>query len=173
MNGRKRWYCKREDCEAPANLTELLNGHRSDLTTGLSALNTTVSSLTSTVKDIEGSVKFLSDQYGILQLDVDALKKSKLENVSELKADVGSCKDQVVELQQYLRIDNIIITGVPEEKGEKLFGRMAGIAAALDVTVADCDISAIHRLPSHKAHPARPRNIVAKLTTRWKKNEHF
>jgi len=76
----------------------------------------------------------------------------------------------VNDIQQYLRCDCIEITGIPESKDENLITITCELAAAVDVTIKEDDISTVHRLPDTKKVKSR---MIAKFTHRSTRDEMY
>lgn len=116
----------------------------------------TESKIESIAKDIEG-----------LKNENEILKNENLKlNVGDLAYQNSVMFKRLNELEQYTRRENVIISGIPAEKGENVRQIVKNVAAKLDVEMDDQDISTCHRL-SNKKTP----NIVARLNNRDKKAE--
>jgi hypothetical protein len=73
------------------------------------------------------------------------------------------------DLQQYSRRNCVIISGVPEESGEKTDDVVKSVAAKIKVTLTDQDIDRTHRVGTPKSGKSRP--IICKLTRYNKRHE--
>ena len=104
-------------------------------------------------KEMEESAKFLSDTFEDC--------KNMVSEIYSLLKDFKSFEkipQEVDQIKQYQRINNLEIHGIPETKNEQL--PELAIKLAKDV---------VHRLPSSKVEMPKP--ILIKFCQRWKKNE--
>jgi len=76
---------------------------------------------------------------------------------------------EVDQIKQYQRINNLEIHGIPETKNEQLLELVVKLAKDLDVTLNKENIDVVHRLPTSKVEMPKP--ILIKFCQRWKKNE--
>ncbi|XP_065203980.1 uncharacterized protein LOC135834071 [Planococcus citri] len=86
----------------------------------------------------------------------------------ELKKTCDNLQDKVNDLDQYSRIENVIINGIPQKDDENIRQVVTLVAEKLNVTLHECDISTAHRLPSK---PDRIPAIIVRLNNRDKKSE--
>jgi len=106
------------------------------------------------------------EQKGItLEKKVEALT---LENCS-LKNDLMSVRDDVTELQQRTRVQNIEIAGFPETPRENLFQVLNDIAETINVDFHPNDVNVVHRTKTHRKGVPRP--IVVNFYARGAKKE--
>lgn len=122
----------------------------------------------------------MKDSFDVLRQEVAAVKKSqesivsdvsvlKEENIS-LKGEVNLLRSQVVDLQQYSRINNVIITGIPVTPNEDMLSILGNVAEVLHVPFKKTDVSAAHRLAIRKGE-TRPPSIVVQFVSRASKAE--
>ena len=97
------------------------------------------------------------------------------DEVAECKSEIAKCKEEIAELKakghardQYDRINNMIIAGVPEFRNEKVRWIIKEIADKLGIDLLDGDIQAAHRLPAEEGEIPK---IIAKFNNRDKKVE--
>lgn len=88
----------------------------------------------------------------------------------EISGEVRIMRIEMNEIQQYSRVDNIIIAGVPVTKGEDFNVLLAKIASLLRLSYNPYHISAAHRLPLFSEGNRHP-PIVVKFTSRAIKND--
>ncbi|XP_065204066.1 uncharacterized protein LOC135834156 [Planococcus citri] len=96
-------------------------------------------------------------------------RMSKVENDNkEIKKNYEKLQDQLNDLNQYSRIENIIINGIPQNEDENIRALVMLVAEKLNVTLYEYDISTAHRLP---CKPDKTPAIIARLNNRDKKSE--
>jgi len=83
--------------------------------------------------------------------------------------EIDNLKGRVNDLEQYTRINNVIIKGVPLQRKENVEERVIACARAVGVVLSENDIDECHCLPARRANAAP--NIVVKLVRRKKKHE--
>ncbi|XP_026284814.1 uncharacterized protein LOC113210861 [Frankliniella occidentalis] len=119
------------------------------------------------IKDLKESYDFFSEKYEDTKTEISNIN-AKIKGMSA--ANSTDSTQEIDNIQQYQRRNNLIITGVPEEDNEDIFQRLFSIAQALQVDLLACEIDAAHRL-GRKNISGRPRGIVVKLVNRWKKEQ--
>ncbi|XP_039279166.1 uncharacterized protein LOC120350345 [Nilaparvata lugens] len=80
---------------------------------------------------------------------------------------VQKLENEIHDLQQYTRKDNLEIVGIPETKQENLLVVMEAVAKSINVDFKKEDLSIVHRMPTAKGSSS----IVAKFSSRSKKIE--
>ncbi|XP_054279129.1 uncharacterized protein LOC128997514 [Macrosteles quadrilineatus] len=81
----------------------------------------------------------------------------------DLSKQVDSVTEQLQDLQQYSRIDNLEVVGVPLTKNEDVYAVLKAVANTIGTPWKYEDISIAHRVPStRQKHP----NIIVKFTRR-------
>lgn len=115
------------------------------------------------------SLKKATDSVEILQ-DENKMLKGRCERLAadmeELRAEF---REEVDEINQYSRRNNLLISGVPESPQENLDQLFTKLAGRLDSSFDPRDIDVIHRLPQSMASN-KPSPIVVRLARRSKKN---
>lgn len=114
------------------------------------------------ISDFEASIKLVNDKLKLLET-------YKKEN-EELKNEVCHLNNKINDMEQYSRLNNLIITNYPENRNENVFDIVTNIGETLGVTINDNDMDAAHRLQSN-VNNKNPRNIVVKFVSRRKKEE--
>lgn len=122
------------------------------------------------VDELRESVDFMSGQF-------DDLLKGREELVTSNKALVASNKELVAKnealekrlanIEQYSRLNNVEIKGVPVTKGENCLAILAAIGDAVDCPVSSGDLDIVHRVPTK----GEGMNIIARFCSRDKKND--
>lgn len=136
-------------CNLPAKVDELM------------ALKPAFDFLQSTVGEVQKSIEFLSNQYDSVLSRVAAselaLRETQAETaslratVSEQSLTINQLRDEVNEAEQYSRLSNLEISGLPVLPGENLAVRVCDLADRIGLSGFQAiDIQAVHRLPSRK-----------------------
>lgn len=125
----------------------------------LMMLKPTVERLQGTVDEVQSAIEFLSGKYDTLLVTVseNARKMKELEaesavlrvTVSEQSLAILRLQSEANEAEQYSRLSNLEISGLPVSPNENLSSRMCDLAEKLGLTeFHPTDILAVHRLPS-------------------------
>lgn len=125
-----------------------------------------------TVLGIEHSIQLMSDKYDDLlsQIksqgkDITDLKK-RVKQVEENNSadEIKKLREELNDLQQYSRRQNLEVHNVPYVEGENLLDRLNTMADELNLTHLDeTNVEAIHRLP---AKPNKAPPILVRFTSR-------
>lgn len=109
-------------------------------------------------------------KYDDLKQDVEILKKNEKgkQATKQIKEIADENKEELEELKQYTRRNNLLFDGVPEAQEEDTYSLVIEASKALGVALSGDDIDVVHRLPSRRR--VGPRRIIAKLTNRWKRD---
>lgn len=129
------------------------------------------------MRDFEVSLEFnnsklndLIKKMGTMQNTINSMaekqEKLELENKS-LRMKVNQLEISVDEMDQYSRIKNIQIDGVPVTRDEDLKEVVKTMGQKIEVNIKTEDIDAIHRIPSRSN--ANPEPIVVQFVTRQMK----
>ncbi|PSN36913.1 hypothetical protein C0J52_13911 [Blattella germanica] len=103
----------------------------------------------SEVTDMKKAVEFLADKFDRFKEDLDKVKEDTKEiqgKVEELEKGNEYLRNEVHELQQYSRRENVIISGIPETPNEDLHEILRRIAKVIGYKDFSAnDISVVHR----------------------------
>lgn len=122
------------------------------------------------VANLRASVKFMSDQFDDMVKKRDELvasNKALVASNKELVAKNGALEKRVANLEQYSRLNNVEIKGVPVTKGESCAAILTAIGVAIDCPVSSSDLDVVHRVPTK----SDDLNIIARFCCREKKND--
>jgi len=123
-------------------------------------------------KEIE---KQWSEKFSEVREEIEVMKEEikEIKKVtSEIEDSTNELYNKVDQLEEYTRLENVIISGVEyedDENLEALMGKTIKIARELGVTMNITDISAIHRLYTRNVKYPPP--IIVRLVNRWKKEQ--
>lgn len=148
----------------------------------LSSIQNDVKNLSNKYDEIVKSISFYGDKitdferalnnFGDKIKQVDALVAVN----SKLKADLAAAECRLDHLEQYSRLNNLIIAGVPEHVGENLPEIVSNIAEAIKSPIVASDIDAVHRLPQRPSpgkDKSRAKAIIVKFTSRITRDRIF
>ncbi|CAG9825813.1 unnamed protein product [Phaedon cochleariae] len=129
-----------------------------------------VKELRGTQADLIKSITFCTDKIS----DFESTLKSfndQIKNIEKLKTDnqyltknVQSLNKKVSDLEQFSRMNNIEIQGVPDKKNEDIYKIIDTIHKSLGIQITSSMIDSAHRVASFSSN--KPKNIVVKYTTR-------
>ncbi|XP_077486556.1 uncharacterized protein LOC144097801 [Amblyomma americanum] len=131
------------------------------------------------VTDVQVSVQHMSDKYdeGLQRLTkqdrelTDIKERITAVEDSVSAKEISDLKDQVNELEQYGRRQNLEIHGVKWEENENLLPKINELAASLGLrSLVEDDIDGIHRLSTRKGRkaPILVRFVSRKTKENWK-----
>lgn len=118
--------------------------------------------LSEEVSDLKESNQFVSDQYNDLKQRVDNIP---LQTGTQCEQTVLNLEAKIDLLEQQARQCNIEISNMPERRNENLLVLLEGLGKQIGYNIRSEDVVSIHRVP-HAAQNNKPKNIVAKFTTR-------
>ena len=122
------------------------------------------------MNDLKNSVEFMSTQFENLRGELaqarSELRTTQIE-LQELKKENVNLRQEVNDLQQYTRRDNVMVFGVPETE-EPIYDIIGNISDAIGGSELMEDISIAHRLPSK---PGKTRPIVIRFSKRRSREE--
>lgn len=131
------------------------------------------------VSELSTAVQFVSNLLDASNVLMDDIKK-KLSEVQQenqvlkasnqsLNKEVAGLKERMRNLEQYTRVNNIEISGLPETKGENIVDLVADVGAAIGVDVNATHVAAAHRVPSYRSD--RDPAVIVQFTARRIKEE--
>lgn len=108
-------------------------------------------------------VEFVSDDYDSLKVKfAEVVETNKILTARNL-----ALEQRMADLEQYSRLNNIEIKGVPVTKGEDCVAILKSVSEALECPLEATDIDTIHRVPTFSGE----KNIIVRFCSRDKKNE--
>lgn len=109
------------------------------------------------------SVRFLCDSFDSIKVKQDELTLANKELVAQNEV----LTRRVAELEQYSRLNNVEIKGVPVTQGEDCAAIVKRLGEAIQCPVTPSDFDTIHRVSTKTDE----KNIVARFCCRDKKND--
>lgn len=111
------------------------------------------------------SVDFVSKKYD----EMKAKQEELIASNRQLVAQNAALERRVAELEQYSRLNNIEIKGIPVTEGEDCAAILQSVCDAIECPVEPCEIDVIHRVPTMSKK--NEKNIIARFVSREKKND--
>lgn len=154
-----------EDLEAKfdSRLTKLVDRIVGDVTTKLRETGFDLGALNSEVKGMNAGLKMLNDIVETVRTQQQELCSTN----KALKNENETLKKKVADLEQYTRMNNVEIKGVPSSQGEDCVAIVQSIGNKIDCPVSGTDLDVVHRVPAKSGQ----QNIVACFYSREQKNE--
>lgn len=121
------------------------------------------SSLRNKVTDIDGGLSMLND----IVENSRTQQAELLASNKALLAENEALRKQISEMEQYSRINNVEIKGVPFSKDEDCVAVVTAIAEKASCPLSPVEVDIAHRVPTKSGH----QNIIARFCSRAKKNE--
>ncbi|XP_077984614.1 uncharacterized protein LOC144439215 [Glandiceps talaboti] len=130
------------------------------------------------LNDLQASVEYIStffDMYKERMENIEAENKSLKEQLVSINDNLTTTQQELRDLQQYTRRNNLEIHGVPEQPDEDTDSLVVKVANSAGIHISTSDIDISHRLPSRThAHPhPRPAPIIVKFTRRTIRNNIY
>lgn len=184
ISTRKAWKCdmcaiesasissRKSEVDQNAVL-DAISSLRKDINYRLDKTNDNIEGLRSDITSAVKDIGILKTQYEDLKTSTDltATKVNDLEDKNiQLTRKVTLLEQEVMDLQQQSRKNNLIITGVPVSQRENIFAILDTMARILDVPFGRDIVSAAHRLPS-TGDDKRPPLIVVCFVSRATKQD--
>ncbi|XP_046667067.1 uncharacterized protein LOC124358876 [Homalodisca vitripennis] len=153
-------------------LIQVIEGFKKDVFTEMNSFK-------SEMTDLSASVQFVSDKIDAsnklmehITLQFAELKKEnellKTKNES-LTKEVLDLRDRMRNLEQYTRVNNVEVSGLPSTREESVKDLVKDVGAAIGVQVQESDVTIAHRVPSYGLN--RDPALIIQFTDRERKAE--
>lgn len=122
--------------------------------------------ITRQISEFRDSLSFISEQYDAVKKTLDSKIDiiDRLETVNtQLLSDVRILNQRLNLSEQYLRQNNIEISGIPEHRGENLTLYLQQLSQTTNTVLLEDDILQVMRVAKFDKDNGRPRTVVAKL----------
>ncbi|CAG4933537.1 unnamed protein product [Colias eurytheme] len=98
------------------------------------------------------------------------------QQLTETQQTVNELVQDINYQNQFSRLNNIEIQGVPQTTGENLYNILGTICTMVGMTLLDTDVDTIHRVRSFRGDNnqevhSRPPSIIVRFTQRQRKNQ--
>lgn len=154
-------------------LTEVLKGIRSDMAKNSTetrenfvSLKSDVAKINTTLTTLEAKLLSLENENANVKSQCEELKKEN----SDLSKQLRILQNDLGELQQYTRSNNVEIKGIPVTPNEDVYKILTSVAAALEVDHNGGDVSIAHRLQQPRDQK-QPPSIVVQFVQRCVRNQ--
>lgn len=112
----------------------------------------------------EELIKQLKSENSILRGEIEELK----EELKEKSKQITVLENDVVDVQQYIRRNNVEICGIPDNVSDNdLEKKVIELASVIDVKINKHDIEACHRLKARRNTNGPKRTIVRFTNRKW------
>lgn len=125
--------------------------------------------------DLLQSVNFCSDKISdfekaltTIKENIKTIEKLKVENES-LKKDVKSLTSKLNDLEQYSRMNNIEIQGIPEKNNESVVKIVESLCQFVDHPIDANAVEAVHRVQTYNVNA--PKSIIVRFLSRKARDE--
>lgn len=118
--------------------------------------------LSEEVSVLRESNQFMSGQYDDVKKRLNEMPSQTNTQYEQTLMDLEAKLDL---LEQQARQCNIEISNIPERRNENLLDLLEGLGKQIGYNIRKEDVVSVHRVP-HAAPTNKPKNIVAKFTTR-------
>lgn len=159
--------------DSDSSLVELLKSiklemskNNSENRENFTSLKTEIAKVNSFLTSLEAKMSTLETENKALIVQCEALTKKN----EDLSKHVQNLQNDMCEMQQYSRSNNIEIKGIPVTSNENIYSVLSSVATALDVDYSGGDISIAHRLQQPK-DKSQPPSIVVQFVSRFVRNE--
>ncbi|CAG9794185.1 unnamed protein product [Diatraea saccharalis] len=151
----------------------------SKINASLDALNNTVMSLRSDntsfkesltsintrLAEMEKSLSFSNERQETFDKQLQSLQ-NHMEKNSTLPEHIQILEVKLAAIEQQARDCNIEIVNLPERRNENLCNIITNLGVIIKQQILPSDIISVHRVPHADQKDSRPKNIIAKLSTR-------
>lgn len=133
-----------------------------------------IKGLSSKFKSVQESADFCSNKITDFELKLNTINNQikiietlKQENI-ELRATTAELSRKVDNLEQYSRLNNVVINNFPERSNENIFSIAKDIANTAGIDFNE-EVEYGHRVPHQNRDNRQPRSIVLRFVSRRKK----
>jgi len=148
-------------------ITAEITAQISKVDQNVNSLRTDIIALKSTLEEANTKIAHLDEENDTRKAEVADLKRENAGLIDE----VNDLKNQIQDLQQYSRINNLEIAGIPSTQGEDVYDILSRLAGIINVPFSRNQISVAHRLPLRtNAQKNEHRKIVVCFASRSEKN---
>lgn len=133
--------------------------------TEMSELSTSVQFISDKIDESNKLMESLSSQFTELKKENEELKSS----VAVLKSEVSELRERIRHQEQYSRINNVEINGLPSSAEENICDLVRDVGSAIGLQVESSDIAAAHRVPSYRRD--RDPALILQFVNRAKRDD--
>lgn len=128
--------------------------------------------ITSKINLLVESVNFCSNKITDFEIKLKETndKLMQFENIKSenerLKIEVHELNTKVHDLEQYSKLNNVIISNYPDSRNENIFDILSQMGSKIGLEITQKGVDAAHRLSSVSSSNNKPKNIVVKFISR-------
>lgn len=176
------WHCEKcraehpSDTRTPLTSFEQLSGNLESIPWFETLKTKILTEINSKFDAILKSVTFCSDKISDFELKMNQMneKIKTIDNLQkenlDLKNKIATLDMRVNDMEQYSKLNNLIIHNIPESRSENVLDVVKTIADRIGVPINSDEIDMAHRLKSNStSNTSRPKNIVVKFISRLTK----
>lgn len=123
------------------------------------------------------SVKFCCDKIDDFEKRIDEfnLKVKKIDKVEakvmDLEKKLEVANEKIDEMEQYSRSNSCEIQGLVEKEGENLVALLNRMGTLVNCSINPAEIDTCHRVKKFNDNSPRPKSVIAKFVSKYKKDE--
>ncbi|KAI5637638.1 hypothetical protein NE865_09621 [Phthorimaea operculella] len=186
MNSKKKaaWRCvscrQQTDTDSTSELLKEIKGIKSQLTTmqsGLDRANSGIIGIDSKILSIESRLDNLETRFVVIETN-NKLLPTLDANLKKLESDFVAMQENERQRDQFCRLNNVEISGIPQKHGENLMSILNSITTTVGFQLRDTDIDTIHRVrrftsavDGRQGADPRPPAIIVRFCQRRRKDE--
>lgn len=121
------------------------------------------------LEDMRKCVEYVSNFFDNFTEQIDDLRREN----TDLRHQLNTAYNEINDLQQYTRRNNIEISGIDEKQDEDTDKIVMSVAAAVGVNISQSDIDISHRLPRRSDQANKPSPIIVRFTRRTVRNKIY
>lgn len=115
------------------------------------------------------SIEFCSKKIDDFELKLNKFS-DRIKLIEPLNKERNVIKTQITDFEQRSRSNNIEIIGIPEKPNENLGKILETIGKAINYPITPSDIDTYHRVSQFTYDKTKPKNIIVKFISKWKKD---
>ncbi|KAJ2943110.1 hypothetical protein O0L34_g18800 [Tuta absoluta] len=185
MNSKKKstWRCiacRQSDTDCLPELLKEIKGIKSQLKTmqsGLDQANSGITGIDSKILTIETRLDGLETRFSVVETNNKLLPTLEI-NLKKLESGFEAMQQNERQRDQFCRLNNVEISGIPQKHGENLVSILNSITATVGFQLRDTDIDTIHRVrrftttaDGRQGTDPRPPAIIVRFCQRRRKDE--
>lgn len=154
---------------------ELMSMMRSELPRMVrEAVKDAMESIRTDIQDLQNSLTYIHAEYTELRKGYEDLRtdnKALTKTCQELEFRIADIERETAKQQQWSRLQNLELIGVPETKDESLIEIATKVADRAGVSLRPDEIDFAHRVKPRREVSGRPRSIVLRFKQRLTKDK--
>ncbi|KAI5651393.1 hypothetical protein NE865_00637 [Phthorimaea operculella] len=135
----------------------------------MKALKDQYSSLQELVKLANASIAEFSGKLKVLEGRMSQLENAKKDQVIAIQTRLDAIEDGLNEKEQWSRMSNVEIKGVPQSKNENLFDVVAALGKKIQYPIQKTQLSFVTRIPTRDSKQTKP--IIVCFNNRYVKED--